>query len=469
MRVVLGDVGALTEQALRQGGRLQAQRQELVVPHDEVVLLRLDPRVRQVRDLHAHHVAHHLGQVEHAVGFGDLVEYPGPVPRLGRVADGQLDAPHGVADVDERPGLPAGAVHRQRVPDGGLHQEPVEHGAVVAVVVEPVDQPLVLAGLRGLRTPHDALVQVGDPHPVVLGVEREHQLVERLGHVVHRPGIRRVQDLPLQLTVRGGHLHGQVALGNRRAAGPPVPVDAHGAQVRQGGVDPGLHERGQQVVRGPDVVVHRVALGRRGPHRVRRRPLLSEVHDRVRPQLGQHRNELVVLGGQVQADEADLLAGDLFPDPDPLADRPDRRQRLDLQVDVDLATAQIIDDGHIVATVRQVKRGRPATETIAAQNQNAHSDSHHVPPFTGTPFGRCRWGRELKAGRHATQAMASRGRPVYPDRLSEPAARSAYKPRITMAPARQPWHPSQARGPASSEQKRPQVSSLATTYPDRAT
>ena len=330
--------------------------------------------------------------------------------------------------------LAAGAVHRQRVPDRGLHQEPVEHGAVVTVVVEPVDQPLVLAGLRGLRAPHDALVQVGDPHPVVLGVEREHQLVERLGHVVDRPGVGRVQDLPLQLTVGRGHLHGQVALGNGRAAGPAVPVDAHGAQVRQRGVDPGLDQRGQQVVRGPDVVVHRVALGRGGPHRVRRRPLLGEVHDRVRPQVRQHRDQPVVLRGQVQADEADLLAGDLFPDPDPLADRPDRRQRLDLQVDVDLATAQIVDDGHIVAAVRQVKRGRPATETIAAKNQNAHSDSHHVPPFAGTPSGRCRRGRELKADRRTTQALASRGGPVYPDRLSEPAARPAHMPRITMAP-----------------------------------
>ena len=105
-------------------------------------------------------------------------------------------------DVDERAGLPAGAVHGQRVADGGLHEEPVQHGAVVAVVVEPVDQPVVPARLVGLGAPDDALVQVGDAQPVVLGVEREQQLVQRLGHVVDRAGVGRVQDLPLQLAVR---------------------------------------------------------------------------------------------------------------------------------------------------------------------------------------------------------------------------------------------------------------------------
>jgi hypothetical protein len=50
-------------------------------------------------------------------------------------------------------------VHGERVADRRLHQEPVEDRAVVAVVVEAVDQSLVEPGLAGLRAPHDALVQ----------------------------------------------------------------------------------------------------------------------------------------------------------------------------------------------------------------------------------------------------------------------------------------------------------------------
>ena len=61
---------------------LQAEREELVVAHDQVVLLGLPPRVGQVGDLGAHHVADHLGQVEDPVRLGDLVEHPRPVAGL---------------------------------------------------------------------------------------------------------------------------------------------------------------------------------------------------------------------------------------------------------------------------------------------------------------------------------------------------------------------------------------------------
>jgi hypothetical protein len=86
--------------------------------------------------------------------------------------------------------------HRQRVPDGRLHQEPVQHGAVVAVAVEPVDEPLVPGGLVSLRAPDNALVQVGDPEPVVGGIEREQQLVKGLGQVVTEPGLAGWRRIP---------------------------------------------------------------------------------------------------------------------------------------------------------------------------------------------------------------------------------------------------------------------------------
>ena len=97
--------------------------------------------------------------------------------------------------MDEGAGLAAGAVDGQRIADRGLDQEAVEHGAVVAVVVEAVDQLDVAAGLLGVGAPDDALVQVGDPEAVVLGVELEEDLIEALGHVVDRAGAGRVEDL----------------------------------------------------------------------------------------------------------------------------------------------------------------------------------------------------------------------------------------------------------------------------------
>ena len=76
------------------------------------------------------------------------------------------------------PRLAAGAVHGERDAAGGLHEEAVEHSAVLAVVVEAIAQPLVLGGELGVGAPHDALVQVGDAQLVVLGVELEERGVE---------------------------------------------------------------------------------------------------------------------------------------------------------------------------------------------------------------------------------------------------------------------------------------------------
>src|SRR6202020_1506784 len=116
-----------------------------------------------IGDIDTHCVAHQLGQFEYAVRFRNLVQHADAGAVFRGIGDGQFNTAHGVRYVDQRARLAAGPVHGQRVPDGALHEEPVEHGAVVAVIVEPVDQPLVQAGLVGLRAPHDALVQVGDP------------------------------------------------------------------------------------------------------------------------------------------------------------------------------------------------------------------------------------------------------------------------------------------------------------------
>src|SRR5262249_7780621 len=75
----------------------------------------------------------------------------------------------------------------------------------------------------------------------------------------------------------------------------------------------------------------------------------------------------------------------LLPDVDPLAHRADRRQRLNLELNVDLPAAQVVDDGDLVTTIRQVQRRRPATEPITAENHNAHYDSHHAAPSSESP------------------------------------------------------------------------------------
>src|SRR5580692_11384604 len=57
----------------------------------------------------------------------------------------------------------------------------------------------------------------------------------------------------------------------------------------------------------------------------------------------------------------------------PLPDRPDRRERLHLKLVVDIPTAEVVQDRDVMTAIRQVKRCRPATESVAAKDQNAHS------------------------------------------------------------------------------------------------
>ena len=67
--------------------------------------------------------------------LGELVEHA-VLAGLRRVQQRQLDAAHGVADVEEAAGLPAAAVDGQRVADRRLDAEAVQRGAEDLVVVE---------------------------------------------------------------------------------------------------------------------------------------------------------------------------------------------------------------------------------------------------------------------------------------------------------------------------------------------
>ena len=83
------------------------------------------------------------------MAFGHLVENLDPLAFDRRVVQGQLHAAHGVADVDEGAGL-TGAMHGQRIANGRLHQEAVQHRAVVAVVIKAICQAWIAVGGFGV-------------------------------------------------------------------------------------------------------------------------------------------------------------------------------------------------------------------------------------------------------------------------------------------------------------------------------
>ena len=307
------------------------------------------------------------------MAFGHLVEDLHPLPLFRRVLQRQLDAAHGIADVDEGAGLATGAMHGERVADRSLHQEAIQHCAVIAVVIEAIGEPRVTVGGIGVGSPDDALVQVGDADLVVLVVVKEEQLIECLRHVIDTAGACRVEDFLLEAAAVGlGHFHLQVTLGDGGAAVGAIAVDAHGAEMHHVDVLTAFNDGGQQVVGAVDVVVDGVALGGAALHRIGRGPLFREVDHRIRAFLQQQIQQPLVLMGDVHVDKPHRLAAGLLPGLEALADAHDRSQRLNFKVDIDLATAEVIHDQNIVALIRQVHRTGPAAEAVTAENENFH-------------------------------------------------------------------------------------------------
>jgi hypothetical protein len=76
-----------------------------------------------------------------------------------------------------------------------LHEESVQNGTVVTVVIKSVNQSLISASLGRVRAPYNALMQVGHSEAVILVVELEHERIQTLGHVINRARIRRVQNV----------------------------------------------------------------------------------------------------------------------------------------------------------------------------------------------------------------------------------------------------------------------------------
>ena len=136
-----------------------------------------------------------------------------------------------------------------------------------------------------------------------------------------------------------------------------------------------LDHRRQQVVGGVEVVVHGVALVGAGFHRVGRGALLGEVDDGVGSPVVEQVQQALVVDGDVEVVERDVAAGDLFPSAQALAHGADGGEGFAFQFDVDLAPREVVHDGHFVAQVGQMQRRGPATEAVAAENQDFHGGS----------------------------------------------------------------------------------------------
>ena len=76
--------------------------------------------------------------------------------------------------------------------------------------------------------------------------------------------------------------------------------------------------------------------------------------------------------GDVHMDKPHRFATGLLPGFQPFADARNRSEGFNFQIDVDLASAEVVDDQNVVALIGQVHRTGPAAEAVAAENQNFH-------------------------------------------------------------------------------------------------
>src|ERR1700730_160957 len=113
------------------------------------------------------------------------------------------------------------------------------------------------------------------------------------------------------------------------------------------------------------------------------------MHYSVRLPLSNEHQKAMIILGDVEIVKGSNLAGYLFPSPNTFSDRPDWRERRCLQLVVDVATRQIIDDCHFVVSRRKVQCRGPATKTVAAKKENFQSRCPMSKMISGVgPMGR---------------------------------------------------------------------------------
>src|SRR5271167_4563890 len=111
------------------------------------MLLRLDAGIGQVvdSDLESRLFAdglHHFRELQDGELLRELVE-DAEFTLLGGVVTRDLNATHGVANIQKAAGLPTLAVNRQRIIQRGLRAEAIENRPEDFVVVEAIDESLV--------------------------------------------------------------------------------------------------------------------------------------------------------------------------------------------------------------------------------------------------------------------------------------------------------------------------------------
>jgi len=212
-------------------------------------------------------------------------------------------------------------------------------------------------------TVHDALVNIRATQIPRSRAKQHVRRVVAFRQVVERTTLFRVRQRIRSTVVRDG----QVAFFNVDIRST---VFTHGAEFDQVAIRRKLFDRVQDVNGTHDVVRLRENRTRSIHHRVRRRTLLTKVHRGSRVEFLKRRAQKLVVA-HVADEQLDLSPGNFFPLANSFVDGFNRRQGVETELIIERTSAQVIDDGDLVASLGQVQRRRPSAVTITADNHNA--------------------------------------------------------------------------------------------------
>ena len=257
---------------------------------------------------------------------------------------GNFDAAHRVANVEKAAGLSALSVDRERLADGGLHAEAIEHRAEHVVVIEAIDQRFVQLNFIGHGAIHHALIEVGRANAPDFAAEHDVVAVMHFGKMVEGAGLLGVGKHILAAVV----LDGDVALFDVDVGSP---VFAHGAQLDEVAIG-AQFANGEEHVHGAHHVIH---LGEDRvfavDHRIRRGTLLGEMDDGVRLKCFYGGFEKIVIGN-VADKELDGFSCAFLPDAQPVGERTNRSESLRAELVIPLAPDKIINYRYLMTLVR---------------------------------------------------------------------------------------------------------------------
>lgn len=210
---------------------------------------------------------------------------------------------------------------------------------------------------------HDALVNIRASQVPRFRAKQHVRRVVAFRQVVERTTLFRVRQRICSTVVRDG----QVTFLDVDVRST---VFTHRAEFDQVAIRRKLFNRVQDVNGTHNVVRLRKDGARSIHHRVRCRALLAKVYRGSRVEFFKRCAQKLVVA-HVADEQLDLSPGNFFPLANSFVDGFNRRQGIETELIIKLTSTQVIDDGHLVASLGQVQSRRPSAVTVAADDHDA--------------------------------------------------------------------------------------------------